>query len=393
LRRAVACADDGAMGERYPEDVPVLSDDVVTLRAHRESDVDGMVEQCVDPESIRWTHVPVPFGRTDATDYLAMIGEAWRSGREYGFAVQTDDVPFAGSISLRAHGDGVAEIAFGLHPAARGRGVCTRAVNLLLDWGFTRFEVVLWLAQVGNWASRRVVWTTGFTFDGTVAKLLRQRGERFDAWTGSLRATDERAPAQPWHTSPELTSDRLLLRPVEPADADRFGELLRDPRSKYYGGRVRVVRELTDGLAMIDRIRHAQANGERYDWCIADAGTGLMVGHIQLFDLHGLDDTEAKLGYSVHPDSRGRGVLRSALGMVVEWAFRPVADGGLGKRRLSLTTAASNKASRHAVEQAGFTHIGTEPEAFTIGEEGFDDMAIYHRLNPNWTTASANPSA
>ncbi len=107
----------------------------------------------------------------------------------------------------------------------------------------------------------------------------------------------------------------------------------------------------------------------------------------------GRDETAAQLGYAVHPDSRGRGVLRAALGIVVEWAFRPVAEGGLGKRRLSLSTAASNKASRYAAEQAGFVHVATEPEAFGTGEEGFEDDVVYQRLNPNWTTEWANPSA
>ena len=86
-------------------------------------------------------------------------------------------------------------------------------------------------------------------------------------------------------------------------------------------------------------------------------------------------------------------MVREAIAAVTEWAFRPVAEGGLGKRRLSLTTAASNKASRHAAEQAGFVHVGTEPEAFTVGEEGFDDKAIYHRLNPNWTIESTKPAS
>lgn len=375
-------------------DVPTLTDGVVTLRAHRESDVDAMVEQSVDPESIAWTRVPVPYRREDAVGYLGVIAEGWRSGREFCFAVQTADVPFAGSVSLRAYEeDGVAEIAYGLHPAARGHGVCSRAVKLLLDWGFTRFELVIWIAHVGNWASRRVAWANGFTFDGTIARFAAQRDDRHDAWFGTLRASDDRAPKNRWHVAPVLTSDRLRLRPYRPSDADRFGELLRDPRSRHFGGRVRALHELTDGAAMIHRIQLAQASGERFDWCVTGAGSDLMVGHIQLFDLEGLDETEAKFGYSVHPDSRGRGVLREALGMVTEWAFRPVSAGGLGKRRLSLTTAASNTASRYAAEQAGFLHIGTEPESFTTGADGFDDTAVYHRLNPNWTIESMNPPA
>jgi ribosomal-protein-alanine N-acetyltransferase len=390
LRGRVPDVDDDRVTS--PDDVPTITDGVVTLRAHTKSDVDGIVEQAVDPVSVEWTRVPVPFTRTDALGYLDRMAAGWRSRTEYGFAVEFRGA-FGGSVSLSERGDGVAEVSYGLHPAARGHGVCRRAVKLLLDWGFRRYEVVVWQANVGNWASRRAAWACGFSFDGTVRELLVQRGERRDAWLGSLRASDDRTPKHRWNVPPVLSSARLRLRPVVEADAERLGEIVRDPRSRHFGGRVRGVRELSDGAAAVQRILLAQAAGDRYDWTMAEPGSDRLVGHIQLFDLDGLDESEAKLGYDVHPASRGKGVLREALPLVVEWAFRPVADGGLGRRRLSLTTAASNTASRYAVEQVGFTHVGTEPLAFTIGESGFDDMAIYHRLNPNWSAEATNSPA
>lgn len=375
----------------FPDDVPTLTDGAVTLRAHRMSDVDAMVEQCTDPQSIEWTTVPVPFGPADAVEYATrFVADGWRSGTEYTFAVEathpSGERGFAGSVSLRVHGSGVAEVAYGLHPAVRGQGVCGRAVTLLLDWGFGAqgFAVVIWYAQVGNWASRRVAWANGFSLDGTVPALLLQRGVRRDAWVGSLRAEDPREPRSPWNLVPVLESPRLHLRAPRESDATRCGETVFDPRSRHFSGRLKAVRDITDGSALVLRNVEATARGDRYDWCIADPDTDVMLGHIQLFDLDGLDDTAAKLGYAVHPDARGRGVLTEALRLVVEWSFRPAEEGGLGKRRLSLSTAASNKASRYAAEQVGFVHIGTEPMAFTTGEDGFEDTVVYHRLNPAW---------
>jgi RimJ/RimL family protein N-acetyltransferase len=352
-----------------------------------------MVEQSVDPESVEWTRVPVPYGRDDAVAYLGVIANGWRTGREFCFAVETAEHAFAGSVSLRVYSeDGVAELAYGLHPAARGRGICNRAVKVLLDWGFSRFEVVVWLAHVGNWASRRVAWANGFSLDGTVAKFAERRGERFDAWLGSLRATDDREPKTRWNVPPVLESAGLRLRPVRMSDADRFDEVVNDPRSRHFNGRIPGMRGLS-GAALVLRNQEGCARGDRFNWAIADPETDVMMGHIQLFGLDGRDETAAQFGYAVHPDSRGRGVLREALGVVVEWAFRPVAEGGLGKRRLGLSTAASNKASRYAAEQAGFVHVATEPDSFGTGEAGFEDDVIYQRLNPNWTSGSANPPA
>lgn len=371
---------------------PVLTDGAVTLRPHQLSDVDGIVVQCRDPESVRWTVVPTPYDRAMAESYVTTdVPAGWRTGRDLNLAIEAEHPDgrrgFSGSIALRPMGEGVAEIAYGLHPAVRGAGVCSRAVKLILDWGFRDLglDMVVWYANVGNWASWRVAWANGFTFHGTIKNLLRQRGERRDGWHGTLRRDDTRDPKHEWHTPPVLESDRLRLRPMRDDDAPRFAEVLSDERSRHFAGRALWLTQLPNLEYAVHRAREANARGERYDWTIADRDTDRFIGQIQLFGLGGMDATAAEAGYSVHPSARGRGVLTEALGMLVSWAFRPKDEGGLGLRRLSLGTAVSNKASRHAAEKAGFTHVATFPEAFPIGPTGFDDEAAYQRLNPSWT--------
>jgi len=373
---------------RYPDDVPTLSDGVVTLRAHQLSDVDGMVAQCVDPDSITWTTVPLSYGPDDAVLFATKImPRGWEEETEFGFAIEAEHADgvrrYAGTMSLRAHGEGVAEIAYGLHPDARGRGTGTRAVRLLLDWGFDErgFDVIVWYANVGNWASRRVAWATGFTFHGTVDKYLLQRGTRMDGWLATLRRTDRREPRHRWHIAPVLTVPGLVLRPFRDEDTARLGDLFSDARSREFVGREPVLATMTDGAVALNLIREANATGKRYDWCVADADTDHLVGHIQLFNIgDGLDPTAVMTGYATHPDARGRGVASKALTAVTEWALRPSADDGLGMRRCSLSAAATNTASRRVAEEAGYTHIATEPRAFPVGEHDFDDAVVYHVL-------------
>lgn len=386
MRLPAPTAHDEGVTFSFPDDVPTLTDGVVTLRAHRLSDVDEMVVQCMDPESIEWTTVPTPYHRGDATTFVSSVVPAgWRDHKDLGFAIEAEHPDgtrrFSGSVSLRPMEDGVAELAFGLHPAVRGRGVCSRAVKLILDWGFAQqgFQVVVWYAYVGNWGSWRVAWANGFTYDGTVSRYLAQRGERRDAWCGSLRAEDDREPKHEWHVPPLLESDRLRLRPLRDEDAARVEDVLTDERTRYFVGTAPAAK--TDGHTFVLRQLEGDARGERVNWAIADRATDEFLGHIQLFHFSGLDDTAAELGYMVHPAARGKGVLTEALTMVTEWAFRPKEDGGFGRRRLSLGTAATNKASRHAAEKAGFTHIASLPETFPT-EDGFVDETIYHRVNP-----------
>ncbi|MFL6142753.1 MAG: GNAT family N-acetyltransferase [Labedaea sp.] len=383
-----ADADDGGM--RYPDDVPTLTDGPVTLRAYSLDDLDECVVQCNDPECIAWTTIPVPYGRADAVSWVTReVPQAWADGSSQGFAIEAahrDGVRrYAGGISLRPRADGVAEIGFAVHPAARGRGVGRRAIKLLVDWGFAErgVELVAWHAYVGNWPSRRAVWANGFSFDGTIAGFLVQRDQRRDAWVGTLRGTDDREPKTTWLDPPVLQSERLRLRPFTDADVGRLHEMLNDERSMHYGGRVQAARS-RDGATALARIREQHAAGQIVNWCVADRHTDQALGKIQLFDLEGLDDSGVQTGYVIHPDVRGRGLLTEALRTLVEWTFRPVTLGGFGKRRVAIGTAASNAASRYAAERAGFSLVATIPSAFTVAEADFDDELIYHRINPSW---------
>ena len=374
----------------YPADVPRLTDGVVTLRAFTLDDLDGCVELCNDPVSVAWTRIPVPYGREEGIAWITTrVPESWANNTDLAFAIEAeypDGVSrFAGSIGVVLQEDGIGDLGFLVSPAVRGHGVARRAATLLADYAFNErgVEVLTWYAYVGNWASRRVAWASGFSFDGTIAAFRVQRGQRRDSWFGTLRAGDSREPKTRWWVPPVLETTRLRLRPFADADAARLGETFHDERSQHFGGQIKGVVQ-PDGVAQLLRIREQCARGDVINWCIADRATDRMVGHIQLFDLNGLDDTEVKPGYTIHPDSRGRGLLTETLGALTEWTFRPVEAGGFGKRLITISTAGSNAASRHAAAQAGFTHIATLATAFTIGTNDFDDEVLYQLINPTW---------
>ncbi|HME80176.1 MAG TPA: GNAT family N-acetyltransferase [Mycobacterium sp.] len=159
----------------------------LVLRLPLPGDVDNIVAQCRDAEFQRWTRVPVPYRESDAEDFVKRVAANWRANVAM-FAIAYHG-RFSRSVGLQFDGIGGAEVGYGLAPWARGMGVMTRALRLALAWGFglPGIEVVYWLAQVGNWPSRRVAGRCGFRMEGTVCGLLEQRGQRRDAWIGSLR--------------------------------------------------------------------------------------------------------------------------------------------------------------------------------------------------------------
>src|SRR6478609_1350618 len=174
-----------------PTIAPTLTDGAVTLRAHRPDDIEEIVRQGQDARMQEWTTVPAPYERHHAEVFATeLMPQGWLSPTgTKGFAIEALDggqPRFAGTVDFRPDAQGGAEVGFGVAPWARGRGVMTAALRLGLGWAFEAMdlEVVHWRANVGNWASRRVAWACGFTFEGTVRSLLAQRGERRDGWIG-----------------------------------------------------------------------------------------------------------------------------------------------------------------------------------------------------------------
>jgi RimJ/RimL family protein N-acetyltransferase len=167
------------------------------LRPFHPRDTEAVTAACQDPESARWTTVPVPYSRADAEFYLLHHQPAgWARGHLAGFAITGPDDRYVGSIDLRLDTEdaGSAEVGFLVAPWARGQGYATAAVRTICAWGFDTLGLdrVVWQAHVGNEASRRVAEAAGFTVEGVARSALLQRGERRDGWAGSLLATDPR---------------------------------------------------------------------------------------------------------------------------------------------------------------------------------------------------------
>ena len=378
----------------FPADVPVLTDGVVTLRAHREADIDGVLEQCTDPSTQEFTTVPVPYTREDARTFVgASTPAGWRDESKFGFAIEAvDDAGigrFAGSLGLNIGEAGAAELGFGLHPWARGQGIAKRACNLILDWGYgpRGLTVVHWRANVGNWASRRVAWSLGFTFHGEIRKLLAKRGKLYDGWVGTLLADDSREPKTPWMPVPQIRGERITLRAWQESDADRVVEAFSDESTAHWGWMLPSPYTKQEALDFIHRHNPESDTSDGFHWCVADPTANTCLGGVTLAVRDPLDQSTHDVGYWVHPDSRGRGIVTEAVRLAVRHGFIPVEDGGLGLRRLTLHAAERNVASRRVAERCGFTHVGTLRQAEPMRDGSYVDLCYYDLLASEYAPA------
>ena len=164
--------------------IPELITEKFTLRPLREADLDELVQICTDPETVRWTTVPLNYTRDDAQTFLTFTQRAAAAGRELTWAIDDSGV-LAGAISLRlpegsANAPGThADLGFYTAPQMRGRGIMADAVRTVLGFGFDPLglglDTIGWAALVGNAASERVAVKAGFTniTDGTSTSAAR----------------------------------------------------------------------------------------------------------------------------------------------------------------------------------------------------------------------------
>ncbi|HMS75377.1 GNAT family N-acetyltransferase [Gordonia sp. (in: high G+C Gram-positive bacteria)] len=217
---------------RFPDCVPVLSDGVVTLRAHRADDIDRVYRQATDPEMARWTTVPVPYECADAEEFvLQHIPAKWNSGTAMCWVIDVDGL-FAGGVDIR--GDGPEpEIGYGLHPDQRGRRIMSRAVRLAVAHAFAVGKTRIgWVALDGNLASLRVAHQCGFVLDAWVPGGAIARGEPVDAYRASLRAGDPLHPRTSWEST---LADAARMREAHPGPGERTLET----QSEYLASRAR----------------------------------------------------------------------------------------------------------------------------------------------------------
>ncbi|NYD40835.1 GNAT family N-acetyltransferase [Nocardioides panaciterrulae] len=360
---------------------PTLTDGTVTIRGHRDSDAEGSYEQCLDPLSRRWTTVPLDNTLEDSRRFVTeVMPQGWADDSEWGFAVEVAG-RYAGTISLRNEGHDRAEIAYGSHPWVRGSGAMERALRLLLEWGFAErgLHTVVWRANKGNWASRKVAWRLGFSFEGTLRSWLPQRGELRDAWVGTLLRDDPRAPRTTWLTVPVLEADGLRLRPWREADVPRIVEACSDAETQRWLGDLPSPYDEGSARWWLEHSTERRARGEAMGWAVVDPTDDLALASVSVFDW--TPGVELEVGYWAHPAARGRRVTTRAVAEVVRHAFEE-----LKVNRVKLFAATDNLASRRVIEHNGFRFTGIE-RLGTVVRDGYADVALYDLLAGEYAAA------
>lgn len=153
-----------------------------------------------------------------------------------------------------------------------------------------------------------------------------------------------------------LTTERLLLRPLGPADADAVHAACQDPEIPRW---TTVPSPYTPDHAA-DFTGRICPEGWRddslYNFGVFTLDTGVLVGCMGLVRLAGLPapDHQAELGYWTVKEHRGKGYTAEAGRAVCAWAFDT-----LGAERVEWYAEAGNEGSRAVALKIGFVMEGT----------------------------------
>lgn len=187
------------MTDPYDNPQPVLQavtdrGAALTLRPARLDDAPGILAACTDPESRRWTTVPLDYDHETAVGWVTGYAPGWWERRQGAAFVLADaDDAYVGQLDLRVTGDPqVADVGFLTAPHARGHGYMSAALRAVAEWGIRELGLarVEWKAHVGNDGSRRVAERAGFTYEGILRGGCAHRGERRDVWIAALVRED-----------------------------------------------------------------------------------------------------------------------------------------------------------------------------------------------------------
>ncbi len=336
---------------RFPDDVPTLTDGVVTLRAHAPVDARewsssaatrsaGSGPRCARP-NLRET----PSRSSGTSCRRAGPGGG---GRSRSRRPTPTGRTVLRTVELRDEGAGRAEVAFGAHPWARGRGLMTRAVGLLLDWGFASRT---WHGDLVGAPRQLAVAAARLAARVQLRRKVRSwlpNGESCRRLGRCPHRGDCGGRVPPGWEAPVVTGEascsaRTGARPPPPA-----------------GGRGRTRRSAACWPTSRPRSpSRPRATTWRAAPELAATGTGVGLTAADPSDdgallvprpLPGAPRPDAEVGYFAHPDARGRGLTPGGGGRVCRHAFVPVEDGGMGLRRL---TAAHPREERRITPDRG----------------------------------------
>lgn len=176
-----------------------------------------------------------------------------------------------------------------------------------------------------------------------------------------------------WASAPDITTERLRLRPFTENDLQDFFECCRNPNLGNNAG-WKPHNTIEESKEMLHTVFMNREN----IWAIADKESNRVIGSIGLIPDPKRENAQARMtGYWLKESHWGNGLMTEALQAVLNYGF-----GTLGLSIITADCYPFNLRSRHILKKLGFVCEGTLHQAEqTYTGEVYDHLCYYLDLN------------
>ncbi len=172
----------------------------------------------------------------------------------------------------------------------------------------------------------------------------------------------------------EINTERLLLRCVKRSDAPEILFLRSDETVMKYIKREKT-KTIEEAEGFIDMVSDWLTNNEAVQWAICLKNEpGKLIGMIGFWRFL-KEHYRAEVGYTLHPQHWGKGIMKEALIAVIDFGFKNIRLHSI-EARINI----ENTASGIVLEKAGFTREGYFKEDFYFSDK-FVDTGVYSLVN------------
>ncbi len=172
---------------------------------------------------------------------------------------------------------------------------------------------------------------------------------------------------------PELVTARLHFRQLVPEDAEEIFRLRSNERVNKFLTRDKC-KTVEEAMTFINRINRSISNNESIYWGITFAGEKKLIGTICLWNIQP-ENYRAEIGYELHPDFWGKGIMVEATEKVTRFAFDT-----MSLHSIQADTDPRNSQSVTLLDKSGFVKEGHFKESIYFNGK-FSDLAVYSLVN------------
>ena len=173
---------------------------------------------------------------------------------------------------------------------------------------------------------------------------------------------------------PEFETERLILRAIEPEDAEAIFAIFNDVEvTRYYD--LYTFATTAEAAELIDYMGEAYETERQIRWGIAGKEDNKLIGTLGFVWLR---EHRAEIGYDLARAHWGQGIMHEALNALLELAFDDLA-----LNRLEALVVPDNTRSIALLSRLGFHHEGTLRE-YDYFKDKFQDLEMHALLHRDW---------